>query len=299
MAQSADMCVFSQTYAHIMLFIEPKPLATGAHGRVFKGRCEGEDVAIKMSNYPEPQEEAAVLKRLRMLSHPNLVRLVDFDTAIHDPTWIVTELMDCNLFTFLTGTRRKGGALDHEGLRMAMRQLLAGLLCMHVNNMVHGDIKPENLLMRGGELKIADFGHTMILPQRARQYDISTTAYRAPEVWMRDPTYGTPIDLFSAGLVMYDIMWRGTALMSTDNRYEAVCNILGLVGTPESIPRWAEVFGKRRPMPYFLEEDPFIPKFYPPDAAELMRRLLTFDHTERITAEEALGHAFFTPPAPL
>lgn len=54
--------------------------------------------------------------------------------------------------------KREGKIIGEDKLKEILKQALIGLKCMHEHNMVHLDIKPDNLLMKNGEVKVADLG---------------------------------------------------------------------------------------------------------------------------------------------
>jgi serine/threonine protein kinase len=100
-----------------------------------------------------------------------------------------------------------------------MRELLLGLSHVHSEGIMHRDLKPGNLMLsHDGTLKIIDFGvagvvtppdHAVTVYQPEPQ--VGTLWYRAPEIDLGDH-YGSAVDLFSAGLIMYEL-FKGQALM--------------------------------------------------------------------------------------
>ncbi len=77
---------------------------------------------------------------------------------------------------------------------------------MHKQNYFHRDMKPENLLYYEGTVKIADFGLVKEISSPPPMTDyVSTRWYRAPEVLLRSPKYGAPIDIFALGAIMAEL----------------------------------------------------------------------------------------------
>lgn len=107
--------------------------------------------------------------------------------------------------------------------RQLLLQLLRGLAHMHYHGVAHRDIKPSNLMIDidadpapTWQLKIGDFGWNRGLAADPGNMtpDVVTPAYRAPEVWLRQP-YSFPVDVWSAGLIARELFtgWRLYELM--------------------------------------------------------------------------------------
>lgn len=105
------------------------------------------------------------IEALRSLQHPNIIRLYDVYISPHS-IYIVMELMEGGeLFDYVV---QKGTLTEEEASRI-VRKVTSALLFMHSKNIIHRDMKPENLLLKqkpsprmGGDLdlevKIIDFG---------------------------------------------------------------------------------------------------------------------------------------------
>ena len=81
-----------------------------------------------------------------------------------------------------------------------------GLQYIHKHGYFHRDMKPENLLVTGSTLKIADFGlarEIRSLPHFTEY--VSTRWYRAPEVLLRSRSYNSPIDMWAVGVIMAEM----------------------------------------------------------------------------------------------
>ena len=104
---------------------------------------------------------------------------------------------------------RYGRVARHEVVPY-LRQLLLGILHLHLNGILHCDIKPTNLLVKGGHLRLCDFG--MAVPEKARPQDkhVQTRWYRAPEVELFQTPYDAysfPIDAWSAGCILGELLF--------------------------------------------------------------------------------------------
>ncbi|RYG48487.1 hypothetical protein EON67_07575, partial [archaeon] len=106
------------------------------------------------------------IEALRLLQHPNVVRLHEIVTSAPSSespcrkgVHMVFEYCDQDLDGVLKKQKAAARALSSAHVRSYMFQLLSGLAFMHANGWVHRDLKPANLLLTNDNvLKIADFG---------------------------------------------------------------------------------------------------------------------------------------------
>jgi hypothetical protein len=111
-------------------------------------------------------------RTMSLVEHPNIVRI--FDVGVHEGTmYSVTELCEADMTTWAKG-RAWGDVVDR------IVEAGRGLAALHAANIVHGDIKPANLLVRDGVAKVADFGMATRPGLNTRVG--GTAGYIAPEV---------------------------------------------------------------------------------------------------------------------
>src|SRR5262249_14806519 len=146
------------------------PIGSGGFGTVFRARdrTSGSDVAVKLVLPGLGSQVAAERLRresqlLRRVTSRHVARV--FDSGDDEQgTWLVSELVDGAPLTASTLGR---ALLPHEVLRVA-RGLLAGLAAVHAAGIVHGDVKPSNVLVTRGDAaldsaKLLDFGLARIV----------------------------------------------------------------------------------------------------------------------------------------
>eukprot|EP00887_Chlorella_sp_A99_P006949 scaffold2.g6949.t1 len=155
-------------------------------------------------------------------------------------------------------------------------------------------MKPENLLVHSGDtIKIADLGlasGAAVRETRARppftDY-VSTRWYRAPEVLLRSPAYGAPIDLFAVGAIMAEL-YTLRPLFPGSSEPDELHKICLVMGTPTA-QTWPEGVQLAAQMGFRFPQVPAQPlaKLVPtasPEAVELMTALCAWDPKRRPTA---------------
>ncbi|XP_073094317.1 cyclin-dependent kinase 5 isoform X3 [Manis javanica] len=167
-----------------------KPQIAGTYGTVFKAknRETHEIVALKRVRLDDDDEgvPSSALREiclLKELKHKNIVRLHDVLHSDKKLT-LVFEFCDQDLKKYFDSCN---GDLDPEIVKSFLFQLLKGLGFCHSRNVLHRDLKPQNLLInRNGELKLADFG-------LARAFGIPVRCYSAEPLCSDPPCTPRPL----------------------------------------------------------------------------------------------------------
>jgi Tol biopolymer transport system component len=197
-------------------------LGAGGMGEVYRARDPRlqREVAIKLI----PETFAADANRVRrfeqearaagQLNHPNILAV--YDVGLHAGTpYIVSELLEGESLR----SRLHGSALPSRKAIEYARQIAEGLAAAHDKNIVHRDVKPDNLFItKDGRIKILDFG----IAKLARSGDdptgytgfpteteaglvVGTASYMSPEQ-VRGEAVDARSDLFSVGAVFYEML---------------------------------------------------------------------------------------------
>ena len=122
---------------------------------------------------------------------------------VNDDLYFVFEYMDQNVYQLI---KDRTTPLPDEQVKSVIYQTLKGLEYMHKHGFFHRDMKPENLLVNGDDVKIADFGLAREIRSRPPFTDyVATRWYRGPEILLRSTTYNSPIDIFALGAIMAEL----------------------------------------------------------------------------------------------
>lgn len=188
----------------------------GVFSNVVKAKDQkGNDemVAIKIMRCNDMMRKAAekeveVLERLNKTDKQNKKQIVRLMRSFfyRGHLCLVFECMWDNLRMALKKyTKDKGMSL--QAVRAYTRQLLTGLRHIHKNNIIHADIKPDNILISAGHnvVKICDLGSAMYYPEEVEPTPyLVSRFYRAPEI-VFGARYGPPCDVFALGGTLYEL----------------------------------------------------------------------------------------------
>lgn len=108
--------------------------------------------------------------------------------------------------------------LSISHVKSLVHQLLSGMAYLHEMWVLHRDLKTSNILMNSrGELKICDFGLARQFAAPLKPYTplVVTLWYRAPELLLGTKLYSTPIDMWSVGCIMGEMITKEPLLMGT------------------------------------------------------------------------------------
>ncbi|XP_045119284.1 serine/threonine-protein kinase Nek8-like [Portunus trituberculatus] len=189
-------------------------IGRGAYGNVYlyKRIEDGRAVVIKMLHMESISEEECELTKnevrvLSMLQHPNVIEY--FDNCLENNTMmIVMEYAPGgNLYDYLR-SRGEGNLLQEEDVLHLFCQLALGLQHIHNSNILHRDIKSNNILLDRSHriVKIGDFGISKILSSKSKAHTVvGTPCYLSPELCQERP-YNQKSDIWALGCVLYEML---------------------------------------------------------------------------------------------
>ena len=257
-------------------------LGSGSFGKVYlaQNKFTKEKVAlkqIKKSNKDllsdgEIKDEIEILKTL---DHPDIVRIIEsFNTK--DSYVLVTEY--CEGGELFDQVKNQ---LSETQIAVIFKQLLSGLAYLHSHNIVHRDLKLENILIQETEkskttgedlfnIKIIDFGTARIFDNKKRkpQSIVGSSYYIAPEVLKQK--YNKECDLWSVGVILYMFIVGHAPFDGVDDD-EITDNIQKGVYRKDD-KRWKKASK---------------------EVKDLIQKLLVYQPKKRLTALQALKHPWF------
>jgi len=277
-----------------------KIVGDGAYGSVYKAvnSSSGEVVAIKKMKKKFTSWEECMnlreIKSLRKLNHPNIVKLKEV-LRVNDELNFVFEFLEQNTYQLI---KDRTEPLAESKVKSLIYQALQGLAYMHKHGFFHRDMKPENLMVQGETLKIADFGLAREIRSRPPFTDyVSTRWYRAPEILLHSTNYNSPIDVFALGAIMAEF-YMLRPLFPGSNEHDQIVKICGVLGTPSPM-QWSEGHRLATKIGFTFPNFPPIPlsKVIPiasQDAIDLMQQMMRYDSQKRPTAVDCLNHQYFS-----
>uniref|UniRef100_A0A803M6A7 non-specific serine/threonine protein kinase n=1 Tax=Chenopodium quinoa TaxID=63459 RepID=A0A803M6A7_CHEQI len=233
----------------------------------------GQKVAIKVISKQKINEknlmsnikrEITIMGRLR---HPNIVRLYEVLACKRKVYFIIELAKGGELQAWIKDNQR----FSEELSRMYFQQLISAVGYCHFRGVYHRDLKPQNLLLHDGNLKVSDFGLGAIRLLKDRQDQLlrtrcGTPAFVAPEVLQRREYDGAMVDIWACGVILF-ILTAGYLPFDLPNRMAMYRRI--------------------------MEGKLFCPKWMSSDLIRFLGRLLEKNPKTRITIDEIVHDPWF------
>ncbi len=188
-------------------------IARGAMGDVYRATDDrdGGQVAVKVL-HAEYLTHDAMRRRfrregavLKALDHPSIVRLLDLEIDETGVVFLVTELVEGPTLD----ERLAEGPLDLESAGQLVTSLCDALGAAHAHGVLHGDLKPANMLWLPPVPRLVDFGASKVLGLdrlTATGEVAGTPAYMAPEVLTGETDVDERIDVYGLGVLLYEAL---------------------------------------------------------------------------------------------
>ena len=274
----------------INFYLYGRRIGQGAFGKVNLGLnvLTGRVVAIKSfkktkeakhnSNLNKILYETGLMKRF---NHPNITKILE---VFHDEEYmlIIMEYINGgNLFNFVKKRRK----LSEKTAKFLFRQIILGIKHIHSQNIVHRDIKLENIIIDlNNNVKICDFGIGKVINSADELlYDkCGTPMYMAPEIILsnkKNGYKGFTVDIWSSGITLY-IMLSGTLPFAVKNKSIEELSLKDMKSKKESSNlKYQIVNGYPKKIKKISSE-----------AKDLLKGLLNKNPDKRLTCDEILNH---------
>jgi serine/threonine protein kinase len=211
-------------------------LGGGMFGLVFKARKEsiGKDYAIKFLKVDDDTVRDAVMREIDNVSffaqidHPNLVSIEDKGTVDGIPYLVMSYAGEDTL-----QKRLASGGMTREQALDVFVQAARGVQALHDHSLVHFDLKPANIFLKGDVARVGDYGLSKLVTasRNSLSFGRGTPYYMAPEMLQRRGDARS--DIYSLGILLYeclygDVPFRGDSEWEVLKKHE--------VATPEFPP---------------------------------------------------------------
>ena len=295
-------------------------------------RKDNRNVAIKkVTNAFDDLEDARhILREIKMLSffdHDNIVTLLDVpkpdNKSNYNDVYVITDLMETDLHRVIYSRQE----LTDEHIQYFIYQILRGTLYFHSAKVIHRDLKPANILAnKNCDLKICDFGldhgklkdddktvqnlidnpslpieysNSVIYDDSKRELNDRNISrwYRAPEAILSPDSYDKPVDIWSIGCILAELLGR-QPLFPADNNLDELQKIISVLGSPseadldfitdEKIKNFMQRLAKRTKQSFNLMFSNANPV-----ALDLLGKMLIFNPKKRYTVEQCISHPYF------
>ena len=256
-------------------YSKEKLIGKGAYGEVYlvKHNITGTIRAMKViakNNEEEQLTDEEILNEINILKkidHPNIVKILEFYSNKSKYYLILEFCEGGNLYEFLDENK-----LSEFQVIYIMFQILSAMNYCHNMNILHRDLKPDNILIKKSEnglcrVKICDFGTSYIFKKGEKQKEaIGTLNYMAPEVLKEK--YNQKCDLWSCGVIMYILLTGRKPFVGRDD-IEVMSKILSNSYNKNLINKYNRY------------------------TKDLLSKLLETNPKKRLDAEQALNHKVF------
>lgn len=198
-------------FKHYSFDLKSDLIGKGGFGKVYKAvhRSSSNTFAVKISDIRlinSIHAEIVLCHKLRGCEH--IVYFVEaFEYKNH--VYVFMELMKLGSLTKFITSLPKGVSWKESAVLFVVRSIVKGLVYLHEKQIIHRDIKSDNILMgEDGSVKIGDFGFAIELnakTQHSRKSRIGTPFWMAPEV-LSNKSYDCKVDVWSAGITILEII---------------------------------------------------------------------------------------------
>jgi serine/threonine protein kinase len=223
-------------------------------------------IIVKELDLSSPTTSKHEGRLMAKLNHPHIVKLIDQVQIDHRQLLMMQLAESGDLLARISDA--PNGMLAETDAKRLFAQLVLALEHMHANNIVHGDIKPENVFLDANHnVLLGDFGLSTEFDASSKSTVAfaGTLHYAAPEAFLESMVCGPELDVWSAGTVLY-VMLRG--------RY----------------PFWGD--SDNDTAKAILMSDAYWPAWFSDDAIDLISKMFVKNPRKRISISQIKRHRF-------
>ena len=281
----------------------------GAYGIVYKCLNKETNKYVAVKKFKETQDKLVqkTMKRelamLQLLRHENVVEFQESFVSKGN-FFLVFEYVEKNLLEVLEESPH---GLSPKLIRSLVYQMCKAVSYLHKNNMIHRDVKPENLLIdENFNLKLCDFGFARKV--KLNKYNnhidtmtdyVATRWYRAPELLLSGGIYGPEVDYWAIGCIMGELADGNPMFAGEDEVDQLDCIIKILGNLPENLVNMYyenPIYNGKELLK--IKKPETLAKRYlgilSPTAIDFMKGLLELDPSKRLSGENVFKHKYFS-----
>ncbi|CAO3569274.1 unnamed protein product [Mortierella alpina] len=297
--------------------LEKITLGTGNYSQVVKAfdvrtkevcACKVIDRLNREFNQQERDGIALEIDLLKDLNHKNILKFIDVSQEKYK-TYIFTEFIEG--VTLYGHYRDVNNYMSEVDTRHIFVQVCRAVEYLHKNNIVHRDIKSENIMITPTlHVKLIDFGlaRHCVASRPVLSTHCGTPSYMAPEIALGEDSngYGKPVDVWALGVVLFRMLTGSYPFHSDqcDNEHDRPLGIkVENVELGEAIDREKEVGLNKLDIEYSAGRQPYYKKNWrphldkkaprSPEVLRLLERMLKTDPSQRVRIEHVLADDWF------
>ncbi|TSK38389.1 Serine/threonine-protein kinase ULK3 [Bagarius yarrelli] len=185
-------------------FVLTEKLGSGTYAMTDSREAVAVKVVSKKSlNKSSMENLLTEIEILKTVRHPHIVQLKDFQWDSENIYLILEWCSGGDLSRFIRSRR----ILPERVARLFLQQMACALKFLHEKNISHLDLKPQNILLSGTVLKLADFGFAQYMsPWDEKSSLRGSPLYMAPEI-VCQRQYDARVDLWSVGVILYEALF--------------------------------------------------------------------------------------------
>jgi len=284
-----------------------RKIGRGKYSEVFEGVnvSNNKPCVVKIL---KPVKKKKIKREVKILQNlcggPNLITLLDL---VRDPASKTPSL----IFEYVNNTDFKQlfPTLTDFDIRYYIYELLKALDFCHSHGIMHRDVKPHNVMIdhEKKELRLIDWGLAEFYhPKKEYNVRVASRYFKGPELLVDMRDYDYSLDMWSLGCIFAGMIFVIHPFFHGRDNYDQLVRIAKVLGTDALIeylnkykltldPQYEGLIGTypRKAWKKFVTAEN--QHLCSEEALDLLDKLLVFDHQKRVTAKEAMAHAYFAP----
>jgi len=283
-------------------------LGRGKYSEVFAGvRVNDQsNIVIKIL---KPVKKTKIKREIKILQNlcggTNIIRLLDVvqDPLSKTPSLIFEHVNNLD-FKVLYPT------FTDFDIRFYLYELLKALDYCHSNGIMHRDVKPHNIMIdhQNRKLRLIDWGLAEFYhPGREYNVRVASRYFKGPELLLDHQEYDYSLDMWSMGCMVASMFFRKEPFFHGHDNYDQLVKIAKVLGTDDLFsyvekyrmtldPQYEVLLVNRhQKKPWVKFISPEVQHLCTQEGLDFLGKLLVYDHALRVTAKEAMQHAFFLP----